>query len=159
MQAFFRAALVPGLILLLTGLYWLHIADAPSAAQRVPSAVIVAIVIMAVAVFVGDMAKARKAKVVEKHTFKLSSWARQWKTQLIFIALSIGYYVAFVNLGFNLANFVFLIVALPVAGVGESMSRASAALKVGIYAGLVSVVFYVLAQLMDFNAPIGPLGF
>ena len=159
MQKLFRAGLVPGLILLLTGLYWLHIADAPSAAQRVPSAVIVVIVIMAVAVFVAEMAASKKAKTSEDGTFKLINWLTQWRIQLIFIAISIGYFIAFVYLGFNLANFVFLVIAFPVAGVGRDISRSGAAGKVGIYAGLLSVLFYTLAQIMDFNAPAGPLGF
>lgn len=159
MQTLFRAGLVPVLILFLTGLYWLHIADAPSAAQRVPSAVIVVIIIMAVVVFVGDMAAAKKAKISEDSTIKLINWLTQWRTQLIFIALSIGYFTAFVYLGFNLANFAFLVIAFPVAGVGQNMSRSGAVGKVAIYAGLLSVLFYTLAQIMDFNAPAGPLGF
>ncbi|MFT0544881.1 hypothetical protein ACMHYO_00805 [Allopusillimonas ginsengisoli] len=159
MQALFRAALVPGLILLLTGLYWLHIADAPSAAQRVPLAVITVIVVMAIIVLLGDLLAATKTKTAAHPAIQIRVWIRQWKTQIIFMVLSFGYFAAFITLGFNLANFLFLIIALPVAGVGQGMGRTAAIVKVGLSAFVMAGVFYILAQLMDFNAPAGPLGF
>lgn len=165
MQAIFRIVAVPALILVFTALYWFHIADASSAARRVPMGVIIFVFIMTAVVLIRDIRAERiksentPATAAPNVAQLFNQWMRDWRLQIIFVGLSIGYFVAFVTLGFNLANFLFLIIALPVAGMGRGLSFLSAAGKIGLMAGLVSLVFLVLAIVMDFNIPLGALGF
>ena len=165
MQALFRIVTVPALILVFTALYWLHIADAPSAARRVPLGVIVFILIMTVIVLLRDIrlerSRSATGQALEGPNMAemFRQWVHDWRLQIIFTGLSIGYFIAFVTIGFNLANFLFLMVALPVAGTARGSRFVPAIIKTGLIAGIVSLVFFVLAILMDFNVPPGLLGF
>lgn len=165
MQAIFRIVTVPALILVFTALYWFHIADAPSAARRVPMGVVIFVLIMTAVVLLRDIRAERSksentpAVATPNAPQMLKQWMHDWRLQIIFVGLSIGYFIAFVTLGFNLANFLFLIISLPVAGMGRGLGFLSAAAKIGLTAGLISLVFFALAILMDFNIPPGALGF
>lgn len=165
MLAFVRIAITPALILIFTALYWLHIADAPSAAKRVPSGVIVFILIMTVIVVMRDLQSVKNKKAVNQDgagpvaAYSLKQWVNTWRLQILFTALSVGYFLAFITIGFNLANFLFLIIALPTAGMGKGLKAGSAITKIVVMAMIVTLVFFVLAMLMDFNVPVGPFGF
>ena len=164
MQVFFRIVTVPAMILIFTSLYWFHIGDAPAVARRVPSGVIVFVLVMTAIVLIRDFREEKRKEATapggsgpnSAQMFK--QWVHDWRQQIIFIGLSIGYFVAFITIGFNLANFLFLIIALPVAGMGQNRSLASATTKIVVTASLVTLVFFILATLMDFNVPIGVFG-
>lgn len=162
MQLLFRVGLVPVLLLVLTGLYWFHIADAPAVAQRVPTVVVGLVAFLAIVVLVGDLASELKnadRKASGAVLDDVKSWMKEWRLQLIFVALCALYFVVFSSLGFNVANVVFLSVAFPVAGFARDCSLAVRGAKTVSTVILVSVIVYALAHVMDFNVPRGPLGF
>ena len=145
--------LVPAIVLLGCLLYWLHVQDARSVARRVPDAVIVFTVALAMIVLIRAMffPPAGPATGPAEESGVPASGRGNFLRRLFFIILCIGYYAVFSVLGFNLANVIFLLLAYPLAGLG----------LVGTVAGAVtsSAVFYGLARVMEFNIPLGPFGF
>lgn len=160
-QALFRALCVPFFILLMTALYWWSIREAPSSAQRVPSVVIVFILAMAAIVIVREIVSLSMGEGSNERRqagLGLRDWATQNRQRLIFVLICVGYYPLFVYLGFNVANVVFLLAALPLSGLG-AQRRMATRLALSMAIALVSaVIFHLLAQVMDFNVPTSPFG-
>lgn len=164
-QALLRVLLVPAFILLATALYWFSIQGAASGARRVPDVVMIFIAIMASMVIVRDIAMLiggngnKAAPGEDALADTLRHWARAHRQRFAFTAISLVYFPVFVTLGFNIANFLFLALALPLSGLAGERSigfRIGISLCVSLVATL---VFHMLAQVMDFNVPISPLGF
>ncbi|PAU77442.1 tripartite tricarboxylate transporter TctB family protein [Halomonas salipaludis] len=164
-QAILRVLLVPALILLATALYWYSIQDAASGARRVPDVVMIFIMIMSMVVVVRDFmmgardSKKRPAPDEGALMDSLRRWERAHRKRIVFTVISLAYFPVFLSLGFNVANFLFLALALPLSGLGGERSmglRIGLSLSISLFATL---VFHLLAQVMDFNVPISPLGF
>lgn len=160
-QALFRALLVPFFILLMTALYWWSIHEAPSSAQRVPLVVITFITAMATIVIVREivsLSMGHGRHEPRPADLDLPGWVAHHRQRLFFVVICIGYYPLFVYLGFNVANVVFLLVALPLSGLGAQRQMATRlALSMAI-AVMTAVIFHLLAQVMDFNVPTSPFG-
>ena len=139
--------IVPSVVLLGCLLYWLHVGDARAVARRVPSGVILftlamtAIVLLRVLLARGHGAESAGPPLEPRIIVRRAAYA----------LLCAGYYGAFTQLGFNTANLIFVFLACMVAGM-----RPLAAAPTTLVA---SVVFHVLARVMEFNVPAGPLGF
>jgi len=141
--------IVPSLVLIGCLLYWLHVQDARSVAQRVPLAVIVFTVAMTLVVvgrtFLGPVVAAENTEADAPAEDR-----RIFASRAIFVALCGGYFFVIGRLGFDLANLIFLLLAYPLAGLRlvwtVPASVASAA------------IFHVLARVMEFNVPTGPFG-
>jgi small-conductance mechanosensitive channel len=140
--------IVPAIVLLGCLLYWLHIQDARSVARRVPNGVIAFTVAMTVLALLHEglgllrgTGQTAAAPPVDRAVLM---------KRVAFVLLCVGYYFAFGTLGFNLANFGFLIVAYGVAGLAPLVALPAAAAS--------TVVFWGLARVMDFNVPTGPFG-
>ncbi|MCE8030443.1 hypothetical protein [Billgrantia desiderata] len=160
-QALSRALLVPCFILLMTGLYWVSIQDAPSSAQRVPNVVMLFILVMATVVVMRDVVLLLAKRVRQTHEpllrEHLTSWFDLNRQRCLFTVIGMAYFPAFVSLGFNIANLLFLCLALPLSGLGKDRPLVA---RVGLVVGvavLASVIFHLLASIMDFNVP-APLG-
>lgn len=146
--------IVPGLVLVGCLLYWLHVQEARSVAQRVPLAVIVFTVAMTLLVvgrtFLGPEGAAEGA-AAEAGGESRPADRRTFLRRALFVALCGGYCLAIGRLGFDLANLVFLLLAYPLAGLR---------LVWAVPAALASAAtFHVLARVMEFNVPSGPFGF
>jgi len=142
--------IVPGIVLIGCVLYWLHVQDARSVAQRVPQGVIVFTVLMTLLVLARlSFVTAPDNQDGDEQSPPISRRALVQRT--LFVALCGGYFVALGQLGFNLANLAFLLFAYPLAGLGLAWS--------GIAAVLSATIFHFLAQIMEFNVPTGPFGF
>jgi hypothetical protein len=160
-QALFRALFVPFFILLLTALYWWSITEAPSSAQRVPLVVITFIAAMATIVIVREvmvLSMGHGRHEPRQASLDLPGWVAQNRQRLIFLVLCIGYHPLFVYLGFNIANLVFLLIALPLSGLGAQRQMATRLTLSLATAVMTAVIFHLLAQVMDFNVPTSPLG-
>lgn len=161
-QALMRALVVPIFILLMTWLYWFSIQDASSSAQRVPWVVIVFILVMTLIVVIVDVLNILRES--QQYTCRAAFrsnivyWYRANYQSCFFVGLSLAYMFFFVYLGFNLANFLFLGMALPLSGLGKMRARAVQVILCLALALLASVIFHLLAQVMDFNVPISPFG-
>lgn len=164
-QAILRVLLVPAFILLITALYWFSIQGAASAAKRVPNVVMAFIVIMAAMELMREMARltgpSRKRITSDEDTLAdtLHHWISTHRQRLVFIAISLAYFPVFISLGFDIANFLFLALALPLSGLSRERSRgfrAGLSLSISLLAML---VFRMLAHVMDFNVPVSPFGF
>lgn len=164
MRRFLQELVVPALVMLGAALYWVSLTDAPSITKRIPMGVIVLVVALTVIVVIKaafEEWKRRQAHSDELHLpFKevFIKWWLAWYKRLILIGLGIGYYFAFRYLGFSLANFLFLLAALAIAGFAKGQGILAAAGKISGTALLASIVFYWLAVIMNFNVPRGPLG-
>jgi hypothetical protein len=142
--------IVPGLVLLGCLLYWIHIQDARSVAQRVPLGVIVLTVGMTLLVLAKTfLGPARDGEA--DGALALSADRRSLIQRTVFIGLCGGYFVAIGALGFNLANLAFLLLAYPLAGLGLVWAGCAAVIS--------TVIFHFLARIMEFNVPTGPFGF
>ncbi len=160
-QSLFRSLFVPAFILVMTALYWLSIANAPSSAQRVPRVIILFIVLMCVLVTVKEVKKLREAGTdelsAEPVLVSVKAWLAEHGQRVAFAVISMGYFPAFMWLGFNIANVIFLAIALPLAGLGAKLKPLSrAALSVGA-AAVAAVLFHLIALSMGFNVP-APFG-
>lgn len=142
--------IVPGVVLIGCLLYWMHVQDARSVAQRVPLAVIVFTVLMLLMV-VGRTVLGTAWASEDTEADAPSTDRRIFVNRALFIALCAGYFVAFGRLGFDLANVVFLLLAYPLAGLKLVWTIPAAIAS--------SAVFHVLASVMEFNVPAGPFGF
>lgn len=160
-QALFRALFVPFFILLLTAMYWWSIHEAPSSAQRVPLVVITFIVAMATIVIVREIVSLSMGQGRHKGrqaSLDLPGWIARNRQRLIFVVICLVYFPLFIYLGFNVANVVFLFVALPLSGLGaQRQIPIRLALSMAI-AVMTAVIFHLLAQVMDFNVPTSPFG-
>lgn len=140
--------IVPAIVLLGCLLYWLHVQDARSVARRVPNGVILFTVAMTV------LALAREflfPSLTEQDTDTLPPVPRDVLfKRVLFVLLCLGYFFAFSWLGFNLANLIFLLLAYRLAGL-SLVGAVPAAIAS-------SVIFYLLAQVMDFGVPTGLFG-
>lgn len=144
--------IVPAIVLAGCLLYWLHVQDARSVARRVPDGVIIFTVALTVLVVIrAFLFPTPPGGQIPKSNDAIAFDGRGFGKRALFVALCVGYFFAFSRLGFNLANLLFLLVAYPLAGLGVGWSIAGAAIS--------TVVFYLLAQVMDFNVPLGPFGF
>lgn len=146
--------IVPGLVLVGCLLYWLHVQEARSVAQRVPLAVIVFTVAMTGLVVLrtvlgreGAAGGAEAAAGGGSRPADRPAFLRR----ALFVALCGGYYLAMSRLGFDLANLVFLLLAYPLAGLRLVWTVPAALAS--------SAIFHVLARVMEFNVPSGPFGF
>lgn len=158
-QALFRALCVPFFILLMTALYWWSIREAPSSSQRVPLVVITFIVTMATIVIVREfvsLSMGHGRHDSRKVGLDLAGWAAHNRQRLIFVVICIGYFPLFVYLGFNVANVIFLSVALPLSGLGTKRRMATRLALSMMIAVMAAVIFHLLAQVMDFNVPTSP---
>ncbi len=142
--------IVPGLVVIGCLLYWLHVQDARSVAQRVPLAVIVFTVAMTLVVvgrtFLGPVVAAEGTQAEAPADDR-----RIFASRALFVALCAGYFVVIGQLGFDLANLAFLLLAYPLAGLRVVWSVPAALAS--------AAIFHVLAQVMEFNVPPGPFGF
>lgn len=161
-QAFMRALKVPIFIIVMTGLYWLSIHDASSSAQRVPRVVIIFILIMTLIVVIREMLYILKEKRSEINEPLFLSNIGQWywtnRQRCVFAMLSLVYIPLFIYLGYNVANFIFLSLALPLSGLGKKRGGVSRALLCLVVSLFASAIFHILALVMDFNVPVSPLG-
>jgi hypothetical protein len=140
--------IVPAIVLVGCLLYWLHIYDARSVAQRVPNGVILFTVAMSFLVLLLEYARPSPI-MLDEHSLRQTELDVILK-RTAFVGLCIGYFVAFTTVGFNIANLTFLIVAYALAG----MKPLSA-----LFTAIVStLVFHALAWVMEFNVPTGPFG-
>lgn len=163
MRKFLQELVVPALVLLGATLYWISLTDAPAITKRIPMGVIVLVVALTVIVVIKAAVESRRQRNAhsdELLPFRelLFEWWLAWYKRLILIGLGIGYYLAFRYLGFSLANFLFLLVALTIAGFAKGSGVLAATGKIAGTALLASTVFYWLAVIMNFNVPRGPLG-
>ena len=144
--------LVPTIVLLGCLLYWLHVQDARSVARRVPDGVIAFTAAMTLIVLSRTLLLSRSVSMKSADDAGATITNRSdLVKRALFVLLCLGYYSAFSSLGFNLANLAFLLIAYPLAGLGFGWS---------VFGALASsFVFYGLAWLMEFNVPVGPLGF
>jgi hypothetical protein len=160
-QSIFRALSVPVFIAAMTLMYWLSIAGAPSSAQRVPRVIILFICVMTVIVAVREL---QQAKVDDRDESNhetvyqsLKNWFAEHGQKVVFALISVGYFPAFVLVGFNIANAVFLALALPLAGLGQRLSlgwRVVLALASALFS---AGIFHMIATAMGFNVP-APFG-
>ena len=134
-QSLFRALFVPAFILVMTGLYWLSVVGAPSSAQRVPRVIILFILLMCALVTIKEVKKLRDSATEhpsgESVLITVKAWLTEHGQRVACAVISIGYYPAFMWLGFNIANVIFLALALPLAGLGarlKPLPRAALAL-------------------------------
>jgi len=88
----------------------------------------------------------------------LSTLLKTWRMQLIFVALSCGYYFIFKLLGFNFANLIFLLVSLPLAGVAKGQSVQRKMVVTILTSIITTLILWALAYIMDFNIPVSSLG-
>ncbi len=154
MRTLIGELVVPLIVLVGSLLFWLHIQEARSVAQRVPNGVMI-FILGALVIVVG---RAVKAYLVARHadasderislTLAADFARNEWR-RLVFLGLCIGYYLAFPRLGFDVANAGFLVAAFLLAGLRPVPSVA------GALGG--AVIFHLLARLMDFNVPSGLL--
>jgi len=146
----------------MTGLYWLSIQDASSSAQRVPRVVIIFILVMTLIVVIRDVLNLLRERqpYMDEPAFRsnIGHWYRANHQRCVFATLSLAYIFLFIYLGFNVANFLFLGMALPLSGLGKMRGRAVRALLCLALALAASATFHVLAQVMDFNVPVSPFG-
>ncbi len=151
---------VPALVLLGTALFFASIREAPSVTQRVPLGVMAFILAMTGIVVVRAVLDARAGGGGEPPPpVSPERLVREWGPRVVFVLLAVGYYLLFERIGFSLSNFVFLLAALPLAGYGRGRSFAAAAARIVAIAAVATVIFHVLAIVMHFNVPVGPLGF
>ena len=155
-QALLRALSVPLFILTLTALYWWSIQDAASSAQRVPLVVIFFIMAMSAIVIIKEMIVIRLENKQQEDDFDLHLWAIHNGQRIYFVAISLGYFLLFIYLGFNIANVIFLTAALPLAGLGKERSIVTRIALSSAIAVVVAIVFHFLANIMDFNVPASP---
>lgn len=159
-QALSRALLVPSFILIMTAIYWASIQDAPRGAQRVPNVVMLFILTTASVVVVRDVAllfSTGGRQRSESFREQLSSWFSDNRQRCLFVVICLAYFPIFVSLGFNIANLIFLCLALPLAGLGRGRSLVARIGLIVSVAALCSMIFHLLASIMDFNVP-APLG-
>lgn len=161
-QAVMRTLIVPVFILVMTGLYWFSIQDASSSAQRVPRVVIIFILVMTLIVTTREISNSirKRQSYTDEPDFlsNFGSWYLTNRQRCTFTVLSLAYIPVFIYLGFNIANFLFLSLALPLSGLGKKhgfIYRLSLSL---LASGTASAIFHVLARVMDFNVPVSPFG-
>jgi hypothetical protein len=160
-RAFLGELVVPAIVLIGTFLFWWSIREAPSISRRVPLGVIAFILFLTGVVAVREAIVARGDEAAPAPPFgeTVQAWFTEWRQRIAFIALAIGYYFAFVTLGFSAANLLFLVAALVVAGSARGREPVAAAWRIALIAIVATVVFHLLAEVMDFNVPRGPFGF
>lgn len=154
---FLGQLVVPAIVLVATALFFASIREAPSVTQRVPLGVMVFILAMAVVVVV--RAALEVAAQGTPDSGPRTSGVADWSRRGGYIALAIGYALLFQPLGFSLANVVFLVAALALAGFGEGTRPAVRVVRILAVALFATAVFHALALVMNFNVPTGPLGF
>lgn len=157
-QAVIRVVLVPTFILLCTALYWVSIQEAAGAARRVPTFVMIFVVVMTLIVVVTELIKIQQDGSNGEVT-NAGAWLRLHSQRILFVAICFAYYPLFISLGFNIANFLFLSCALTIAGLGKGRKALSRLILVLTTSLVATVVFHLLAQVMDFNVPTSPFGF
>jgi hypothetical protein len=116
---------------------------------------------MSVIVLGGAAFQARGAAGAEAPPWgeTVRSWLAEWSQRIAFIGLAVAYFYAFTQLGFSLANFLFLAAALLVAGYHRERTPLAAAWRIALIALVATAAFHFLADLMDFNVPRSRLGF
>jgi len=160
-QSLFRALFVPGFILVMTALYWISLIGAPSSAQRVPRVIILFIVFMCVLVTLKEVKQLREVDdsedISEPVLAAVKGWFIEHGQRVAFAIISIGYFPAFMWLGFNIANVVFLAMALPLAGLGSKL-RPLPRIALSVTSALIAaVLFHLISLSMGFNVP-APFG-
>lgn len=160
-RALLGELVVPAIVLIGTILFWWSIREAPSISRRVPLGVIAFIIVMAGVVVMRAALSGRDEPEAPSPPLDvmIRTWFAEWRQRIAFIALAVGYYIAFGLLGFSTANFLFLVAALVVAGYGRDRPPLETAWRIALIAAIATVIFHVLAGLMDFNVPRGPFGF
>ncbi|MFW5832889.1 MAG: tripartite tricarboxylate transporter TctB family protein [Pseudomonadota bacterium] len=153
MSGWLRDAVVPLLALLGAGLYLLGLEGAHGSARRFPTLVIVLLVVLAVPLLVQAWRRPQGGTLPTP-----LAWLRSNAQRVAFVALAVAYYPAFGTLGFDVANASFLLVALPLAGLGRGRSvLVRAALTLAVTSLLV-FLFRLVAVTLDLNLPPGLFG-
>ena len=154
MRTLIGELVVPLIVLVGTLLFWLHIQEARSVAQRVPNGVMI-FILGALVIVVG---RAVKDYLATRHSDArdedisltiVTDFARDEWRRLVFLGLCVGYFLAFPRLGFDLSKAGFLVAAFLLAGLRPVPTL------IGALSG--AVIFHLLARLMDFNVPSGLL--
>ncbi|NNU79053.1 hypothetical protein HMH01_01255 [Halovulum dunhuangense] len=146
MQARLGEMIVPLLVLIGCVLFWWHIQEARSVAQRVPNLVLVFTLALTLLVGVRIFVLGKGGKDGAAIDLKDGTLHKR----VAFLGLCLVYYLTFQPLGFTLSNLLFLLLAYRLAGLGWRQTG---------FAALVStIVFHGLALLMDFNVPKGVFG-
>jgi hypothetical protein len=153
-----KELIAPGIMLLAILFYWVQVRGQARAVVLIPYGVIVlllvliALVIWEQALIKGkrkgkDHPKEIKIRSPEVQGMKerLGKWLLAYKREFIFILLSIGYYFAFIHLGFTLANILFLILAFLTTGLKWKPLFWCTVITV--------VIFYMTSSLMQLDAP------
>lgn len=159
-QALSRALLVPSFILIMTAIYWASIQDAPRGAQRVPNVVMLFILMTAAIVVIREVTlliATGGRQNPESFREQFSSWFADNRQRCLFVVIGLAYFPVFVSLGFNIANLIFLCLALPLAGFGRGRPLVARIGLIVSVAALSSMIFHLLGSIMDFNVP-APLG-
>lgn len=140
--------IVPAIVLIGCFLYWWHVQDARAVARRVPDAVILFTIAMTAVALLREILFPPRAG--EDGAVAPSVPRDVFMKRVAFILLCLGYFLSFQWIGFNLTNFVFLVLACRLAGLHFVAAVPTAAIS--------AVVFHLLARLMDFRVPTGPFG-
>lgn len=136
MNARLQALFVPGLIFAVSLAYWLQISGARRAVVLVPIGILFFIAICGAIVLVQDMISPPEP---------LSPDWRSVAGPLSLIALCFAYFFAFTQLGFDIANLLFVFAV--------SLLMRMSVLKAAVVAVLTAVVLFALATAMGFNLP------
>jgi hypothetical protein len=153
MSGWLRDAVVPLLALFGAGLYLLGLEGAHGSARRFPVVVIALLAVLAVPLLVQAWRRPRGGPLPRP-----VDWLRAHARRVAFVALAVAYYPAFGLVGFDAANALFLLVALPLAGLGHGRS---VPIRVGLTLAVTSLLvflFRLVAVTLDLNLPPGLFG-
>ena len=142
--------IVPALVLAGCVLFWWHIQEARSVAQRVPNGVLILVIGLTGLVLFQTLFARSRADEGAGEAERLPA-LRVLAVRGGFVGLCLLYYLSFEPLGFNLANALFLVLAFPLAGLSLRWVLPATAIA--------CLIFWALATVMEFNVPMGPLGF
>ncbi|MDF1608686.1 hypothetical protein PZ897_10905 [Hoeflea sp. YIM 152468] len=147
--------IVPAIVLLGCLLFWFHIQEARSVTRRIPEPVIVLTVLTTLIILMRTVFQKSAGKDEADAALPDQEAAPTTKREILirvaFLILCVGYYFSFGSLGFSLTNLLFLLLAYPLVGLGPIGTAVGAVVS--------SLTFHFLAWVMNFNVPVGPLGF
>ena len=150
-----REVVFPGLALFEGIAYWYQLREAASAAKRVPNGVMVLLLIL-IAIVVWREALAHREAEEDQSTLprptsirnRIGAWFVAYRRECIFVLLSFGYYIAFQEIGFNLANALFLFLAFILMKMKWKSNF--------IYTTATVLLLFATPEVMNFNVPVAP---